>query len=259
VVLERPLSHRDAAVQAVGFERSQPPTTSLELLGGFVLRHAGLTVRLPPSVQRVLAYLALHRGPAARLTVAGTLWPDYPEERANGNLRSALWRLRRLGLSVINTYGDCLVLAPEVDVDLDELVSAARGCIDRGGAPPAPMVDQLASNTTLLNDWYDDWVLVEREHFHQLRLHALERLALEYAAAGLFGRATETALAAVASDPLRESAHRVLIQVHLCQGNQGSAIRQYVMYRRLMRDELELAPSPQIDELMGTLLSHVPG
>ncbi len=63
----------------------------------------------------------------------------------------------------------------------------------------------------------------------------------------------EAALAAIASEPLRESSHRALIAVHLAQGNQSEAIRQYRSYRRLIREELDLEPSPQMDELMGAL------
>jgi DNA-binding SARP family transcriptional activator len=167
------------------------------------------------------------------------------------NLRSALWRLRRPGITIIESRGEHLSLTPEVQVDFRDLSSAARGWLD--GATPADstQLDRLANSSDLLGDWYEDWVLVEREHFRQLRLHALERLAVELAGVRQFGRAAETALAAIASDPLRESAHRALISVHLAQGNRGEAIRQYCIYRRLMRDELDLEPSRQMDELIG--------
>ena len=100
---------------------------------------------------------------------------------------------------------------------------------------------------------YEDWVLVEREHYRQIRLHALERIALELAAEGRFGRAAETALAAVATEPLRESAHRALISIHLAQGNRSEAIRQYCIYRRILREELDIEPSSQMEQLVGAV------
>ena len=36
----------------------------------------------------------------------------------------------------------------------------------------------------LLPDWYDDWVLLERERFRQLRLHALDALCDDLTRAG---------------------------------------------------------------------------
>jgi len=228
-------------------------------VGAFELRAGGSLVVLPPSGQRVVAFLALRHRPAARSSVAGTLWPEVPEDRAMANLRSALWRLRRPGLRLLQATGESLALSPDVEVDLDLLVAAARRCIDHAGSPEPTHVDRLAGGADVLGDWYDDWVQIEREHFRQLRLQALEQLALEYASAGHYGRATEAALAAIASEPLRESAHRALIVVHLGQGNRSEAIRQYTIYRRLMHEELDLEPSGQMDEVMGPLLTHVPG
>lgn len=223
----------------------------LTMLGGFDLRSRGVRVVLPPSAERVIAYLALHQGPATRSNVAGTLWLDVSEDRAMGNLRSALWRLRRPGVDVVEAAGDHLFLAPDVEVDFRELSLAAHRLIDGVPAADTTQLERLATSSDLLLDWYEDWVLLEREHFRQLRLQALERLAIELTASGQYGRAVESALAAVASEPLRESAHRALISVHLAQGNRGEAIRQYCIYKRLMRDELDLEPSRQMDELIG--------
>jgi DNA-binding SARP family transcriptional activator len=223
------------------------------MIGGFTLLAGDDTVELPPMVARVVAYVALQARPAARTNVAGMLWLDTPEERAMANLRSALWRLRRPGLTVIQTAGDHLGIAAGVDVDLHDVSATARQLL-RGGTPPdGDGVDRLANSGELLRDWYDDWVLVEREHFRQLRLQALEQLAADFAARGQFGRAAEAALAAVATEPLRESAHRALISVHLAQGNLAEAIRQYEIYRRLMRDDLDLEPSQQMNELIGAV------
>jgi DNA-binding SARP family transcriptional activator len=97
--------------------------------------------------------------------------------------------------------------------------------------------------------------MVERERYRQLRLQALERSAVDLAERQQFGRAVAAALAAVASEPLRESAHRALITIHLLQGNQGEALRQYCLYRRLMRDELDLEPSAQMERLIGQVPS----
>src|SRR6185312_109020 len=173
------------------------------------------------------------------------------EDRAMGNLRSALWRLRRPGVSIVETAGDHLFLAADVEVDFRELSAAARLLMDGAASTDTIQLERLATSSDLLLDWYEDWVLLEREHFRQLRLQALERLALELTACGQYGRAVETALAAVATEPLRESAHRALISVHLAQGNRGEAIRQYCIYKRLMREELDLEPSGQIDALIG--------
>jgi DNA-binding SARP family transcriptional activator len=188
------------------------------------------------------------------VSLSGTLWGDAPDERAMASLRSALWRLRRAGLPIIDSIGEHVVLSPLVDVDLYELTSVARALLDGNQPRNLDAVDRLANADELLGDWYDEWLLVERERFRQLRLQALEQIALDLAAAGRYGHAAESALAAIAAEPLRESAHRALIRVHLAQGNFSEAVRQYARFRDLIREELDLEPSSQMDELLGTPL-----
>ena len=109
----------------------------------------------------------------------------------------------------------------------------------------------------LLPDWYDDWVLIERERLRQLRLHALESLAIRRLDAGRYGEAAVAALAAVSIEPLRESAQRVLIRIHLAEGNVGEAVRQYRLYRNLLSDEMGLYPSEQIETLLRPFSMHI--
>ena len=79
----------------------------------------------------------------------------------------------------------------------------------------------------LLPGWYDDWVVLERERLRQLQLHALDRLAAALLAAEEPGRALDAALVAVQADPLRESAHRIVVRIHLREGNALEALRAY--------------------------------
>ena len=63
---------------------------SLTLLRGFQLESHGKDIELPLGSQRLVAFLAVHRRPLQRVFVAGNLWLDHGEERANASLRTAL-------------------------------------------------------------------------------------------------------------------------------------------------------------------------
>jgi DNA-binding SARP family transcriptional activator len=226
----------------------------LWLLGGFQLRCAGREVPLARSGQRLLALLALQGRPLERLWVAGTLWLDATEERAGASLRSTLWRLPQPGgAAVVEASTTQLRLARDLAVDVHELTARAEGLESPAGRPD-PDLDPSALARDLLPDWYEDWVSLERERIRQLRLHALEALCARLTAAGRFGAAVQAGLAAVAGEPLRESAHRTLIRAHLAEGNPGEAVRQYHLYRRLLAGELALEPSPAIRSLVQPLL-----
>jgi DNA-binding SARP family transcriptional activator len=101
----------------------------------------------------------------------------------------------------------------------------------------------------LLPACYDEWVLTERERFRQLRLHALEALCDRLTARGRYGEAIDAGLAAVCAEPLRESGHRAVIKAHLAEGNNAEARRQYETYRKVLRDELGVEPSPGLRDM----------
>lgn len=206
------------------------------------------------SAQRVVALLAVHDRPLLRLHVAGTLWLDTPEERASANLRSSLWRLHQSGCQLIEVTNRQLRLAPEVAVDAREAAALAHRLIS--GSPEWENLDLDSTGLTgeLLPDWYEDWVLFERERLRQLFLHALETLAERLIEAGRVALALEAGLAAVGIEPLRESAHRLLIKIHLAEGNACEAVRQFQFCRRILHEQLQLAPSPQLLELVRDLM-----
>ena len=207
------------------------------------------------SAQRLVAFLALHDRPLLRSYVAGTLWLDTSDERAHANLRSTLWRLHRCNRGLVEVRGQQLTLSAGVAVDLREVERLARYALD-GTAPGALEIPSAALGGDLLPDWYDDWVLLEREHFRQLRLRALDALCERLAQAGRLGDALEVGLAALAGEPLRESAHRAVIRVHLADGNPGEAIRQYRFCRRLLGAHLGVEPSHQMEELMRSVTTR---
>jgi DNA-binding SARP family transcriptional activator len=225
----------------------------LGLLDAFRLVVADRPVALPLTAQRVLAFVALRRRPLLRAYVAGSLWRDVSESHAQASLRSALWRLQRTGHALVDVQGASLGLAPEVELDVREVVRLSRRALaePRGADDDERLVARLvALGGELLPDWYDEWVTDERETVRQLRLRALEALASRLCDAGRLGAATDAALAAVAGDPVRESAHRALIAVQLAEGNLAAAVRQYRRFRALSRESLGVGPSPQIEELI---------
>jgi DNA-binding SARP family transcriptional activator len=225
----------------------------LALLNGFELICDGTTLAMPLGAQRLLAFLALRDHPVPRPFIAGTLWPDTPDRRSSANLRSSVWRVHRPGYRIIDASDQEMRLAPDVEVDVRQTTAIARLVLDGSSVPSSEDFNLLCLAGDLLPGVYDEWTLFERERFRQLRLHALETVCERFTNCGMVGQAVQAGLAAVAGEPLRESAQRVLIRAHLIAGNQGEAVRQYEMYRVMLWDELQVAPSAQMDALLSTL------
>ena len=225
-----------------------PRRAQLRLLNAFELVVGGKPVLLPLSTQRLLVFVALHDYPVQRMYVASSLWLDSPQERAHANLRSTLWRIHRCGLHLVNVTGGRLSLDSRIVLDLRDAEALAHRVIDGTSEIGAADVATLACD--LLPDWYDDWVLFERERYRQLRLRALEVACARLTEAGRVDDGLEAGLAAVASEPLRETAHRAVIRAHLAEGNAYEAVRQFQLCRRLLRDHLGIEPSLRTYELV---------
>jgi DNA-binding SARP family transcriptional activator len=225
------------------------PSLRLGLLGGFRLSIEAEEISLPLNSQRLVCFLAVHERPLLRAYVAGSLWGETTDQHAGGSLRSALHRLRPYTLVTVTS--DHLELTPAVVVDLREGEALAHRVLD-----PSQDLDEVAAvnedvlSADLLPDWTEDWVLMERERYHQLRLRALEALSRRLTAKGRFGQAVQAGLAAVAGEPLRESARRALIEAHLAEHNVAAASREYEAFRQLLHDELGVEPSDEMRALV---------
>jgi len=230
--------------------------TLVALLGGFRLLHAGHAVRMSLGAEHLIAFVALRSQPVARLLVAGTLWSEVSEHRAYAALRSSLSRLDPVARRALKVDPVAVRLADEVVVDLQDARVLAHRLLALAATPPEDL--SLAAigalSRDLLPGWYEDWVLLESEDWRQLRLHALEALADRLTAAGRFGEAALAAGAAIRVDPLRESARACLIRLHLTEGNQGEALRQFERFSHVLKAGLGLAPTPQLRKLVETLL-----
>lgn len=228
----------------------------LHLLGGWRLDGLADSAHVPPAVRRLLACLAL-QGPSARHELAATIWPDASEPHAQGSLRTALWRARALHPLLVTCVGETAGLGAQVAVDVRELAHDVRDLQSGRTSDWLRALPDEVRDGELLPGWYDDWLLLERERVRQLRLHALEGVAEVLAGEGSYALAVDAALAAVRADPLRESAHRALITVHLREGNPSEAVRQYRRCCELLVRELGVGPSPRLDELVGALARAV--
>lgn len=230
------------------------PTAPLRLIliTGFALWQGREELEIATSGKRLIALLALRDRPVGRLHVAGTLWPDYSKERSLADLRTTLWRINQSCVHVVTATSSFLGLGADIEVDVRNLVVFARRLNRSETGPKTVDLDSVPLSDLagdLLPDLDDDWLQDEREELRQIRLHALESLARQLSAAGRHADAIQAALSAIRLEPLRETAHHTLIEIHLTEGNWSEACRQFQRCRRLLREELGVEPSDSMRRL----------
>jgi DNA-binding SARP family transcriptional activator len=225
------------------------PAYSLRLMGGFDLRRGARSVQLQPSIQRLVAFLALGDRQATRSQCAGSLWSFAPREHAVRSLRSAIWRLKRACPDLLDSRRDQLRLTAALAIDAHTQASLCESVIVPGARCDAGRLERLLPEAVLLPDWDEPWVVLERERHRLLRMHALEAGATRLAADHPH-LAMVAATAVVASEPLRESAWRLVISINLRQGNVASARHAFQTYAAVLEAELGIQPSDQMRALV---------
>lgn len=234
-----------------------PSAYRLALTGSFDLACRGKPLPVPHSAERVLAYLALAGAPVSRSKLAGILWLDAPGQRAANNLRTALWRLHRVSACLVTAVDNRLRLTSDLVIDVVELSELARRLIREPESDALNQLPLLVEQIELLPDWDDEWVVADQERLRVLRLEALERAATALLRQHRLVDALIAAQAVVETEPLRESARRLVIEVHLVRGNVAEAICQYRQYRDLLRAEFAVTPSPAMERLLEPWRQHL--
>jgi predicted ATPase/DNA-binding SARP family transcriptional activator len=197
-----------------------------------------------PKTYPLLAYLLLHRHtPVPRDALAFLLWDDVPESEARANLRRHLHDLRRAlppdsketpWILNINKTLQWNANAPYwLDVAAFEQTSQTTERL-------AEAVTHYTGN--LLADLYDDWLAPFRDQLQAQYLTALTRLMQRQRERGDIDQAIVYARQLLQYDPAREDVVRILIRLHVEQGDRASAIQAYRRFEERLFEELGVEP-----------------
>lgn len=216
----------------------------LYLLGPFRVENENGPVKLTTrKAQLLLAYLALNPQEHTREKLAALLWGDSPDAQARDSLRTALKQLRQqLGPSPLLADRETVQLNPAFPLWIDvreferEIVSFPDSAVN-------------LYHGELLADFYDEWILSEREHYRELYLDALLQLAQSYRAKGEYERAMGYANQVLTADPGNERAHQHLMFCYLALGDRGAALKQYDVCVRALQAEMGVEPSRETTSL----------
>ena len=208
--------------------------------------------------QELLCYLLIQRDRRhSRESLAGVLWGDISTEKSKKYLRQALWHLqaafgpgRPTNEQILQVDHSWVQLDLPGDTQLDvalfeQAFSATHGV---PGGQLGPDNAQLLKNAVeayrqdLLDGWYQDWCLFERERLQNMYLIMLDKLVIhsherqEYEAGQTYGAAI------LRYDRARERTHRQLMLLQYLAGDRTGALRQYDRCVTALREELGVRP-----------------
>jgi DNA-binding SARP family transcriptional activator len=203
----------------------------------------------------LLAYLALMPGSHERHKLAGLLWGNLPDEKAQRALRRALWNLRHVICDpspnpVLSISTHHVTWNPHSDYWLD--TQTLRQQITAGAYVEAVTLyqgDLLDALYVHDAPAYEEWLRVEREHFHTLMLIALHKLIQQKKAEHDYAAGYIYAQRMLELAPWREETHRELMQLLMLCGQRSAALVQYERCCRVLAEELGVQPAAETRQL----------
>jgi DNA-binding SARP family transcriptional activator len=231
----------------------------------------GLQVR---KVQELLCYLLLSQNhPQSRDTLAELLWGDQPPEKSKKNLRQTLWRLQSAlscedrnpcGIK-LQAEGEWIKIEPSPALWLDvnefeqtyNLVKEkyARELTAEDFAAIQKVVALYQGD--LLEGWYQNWCVFERERFQTMHLMLLDKLVQYCEVHQQFDLGLAYGGEILRHDRAYERTHRQMMRLYYMAGDRTQAIHQYERCKTALREELEVEPSQRTQELYEQIRSDV--
>lgn len=210
--------------------------------------------------RELFCYLLLYQDRShPRESLADLLWGDHPTAQSRNYLRKALWQLQStLDAQTDSVKGQFLLiesewiqLHPQADIWLDVTIFEQVFSLVHGIPGRDLLQEQVQAlrdavelyRGELLEGWYQEWCLYERERFQFKYLTMLDKL-MDY---GEANREFENALLygerILRYDRARERTHRRLMRLQYLAGDRTAALRQYERCVRALREELGVEPA----------------
>lgn len=211
-------------------------------------------------VLELFSFLLLNRdSPQPRETLAGILWGDYPTAQSKKCLRQTLWQLQailkfRAGpmhVPVLLVEPAWIMLNEGTDLWLDVAVFEQAFTLVQGVAGQEMDVQTAQAVQSavqlyrgdLLEGWYQDWCLYERERLQNMYLAMLDKL-MDYCEAHCnYESALVYGARILRYDRAREHTHQKMMHLYCLTGDRTTALRQYQRCITALDEELDVKPS----------------
>jgi DNA-binding SARP family transcriptional activator len=208
----------------------------------------------------LLYFIAAHPQAVSRDQTLALFWPDHERGAAQQVFRTMLHEMRKALGDALIVDREMVGLAGTADVDVRAFEAGIATCGSDGASLERTLAlyrgDFLDGFTLVDTPAFDDWAAAERERYRLLAIRGFVSLARLYEAQRAHAAALGAVDAALRLDSLQEDLHCAAMRLHYVIGDRAGAIRQFELLRRLLDDELGLAPMPETRTLYDAIITE---
>lgn len=229
------------------------------LFGRFSIECSGSPLALEgQKVQELLCYLLIHPDRCHfREKLATVLWENSSGAQSKQYLRRSLWQLQAAlengqpaATPLLLVESDWIQIDATADFwcDVGQFENAFTRTKATPGAQLAADEAQLLSDAAalyrgdLLENWYQEWCIIERERLQNMYLMMLDKLMSYCEMRHEYERGIVYGSQILRCDVARERTYRRLMRLYYLRGDRTGALRQYERCTQVLAEELDVRP-----------------
>src|SRR5215216_4246823 len=222
----------------------------VRLIGKFEIKCDGKPVIIASRLaQSLFAYLIINAGTSYRREkLAGMFWPDTTEEKSRAYLRHELWTIRKVLPSNQFLLSDDFSVAFDSSADYWLDRDALEKLADAASADES-MAALAVYQGELLPGFYEDWIILEREHLQSVYEQKMARLLEMLEKEKRWHEVLEWAERWISVGQGPEAAYRALMIAYVALGDLAKLASSYERCVQVLR-ALDLEPSEQTRALL---------
>lgn len=243
---------------------------SVETLGNFQVKRGGEVIpsngwRREKSRQLFQLLVTYRHSPLDRDQICEHLWPEADLATAQRNFKITLNTLYQVlepdrdpgkdsAFIVRDGTTYTLRLHSDLWLDSEQFARATREGLKTNSMPHLEDAMNLYRGEYLPDSLYETWAAEHRERLSSMFLEAADKLCDLYIQKGKYTEAIDLCQRVLAKDNCWERAYRHLMVAYFELGDRGQFARTYQRCQQALKDELDVTPSQETQELYKKLI-----
>jgi LuxR family maltose regulon positive regulatory protein len=213
-------------------------------------------------VRDLFFFLLLHPDGVTKEEIGSEFWPESTTDTVRLRFKNTIYRVRRaVGSDRITFIDDNYRFNESKEYDYDVQIFLEDLKNAKASREPTSQIQYYKHAISIYKGAYlpkldYDWVLIQREQYHQKFISAIINLVNLYIQTEQYPLAIHYANRVIEEDPCQETAYRSAMLAYSALGDRPGIARQFEKCKAVLKKELDVEPALQTQNLFNTLMQQ---